>query len=317
MGTIPDWRPIYYQWEQVQLPYYVPDTEPARRDIAAQYMTISRLDQGIGLVLKELRDYLNDTLIVYTSDNGPPFPSGRTNFYEPGIAEPLLISSPTSRRKNEVTSAMASHLDLMPTFLDWFNITYETDQVSNPENDLETNTIGSFHDELILTGKSLLPILNSEPPNNEDDAIFGSQNFHEITMNYPMRLIRTRRYKLIHNINYQSFFPIDQDFYVSPTFQDILNRTLNHEPLPWYKNLNLYYKRMEWELYDLRKDPSESRNLINNKQFDAIRMKLQKRLNDWLVKTNDPWRCAPHGVLQDKGPYKDTPQCLTLAQPDI
>lgn len=38
-------------------------------------------------------------------------------------------------------------------------------------------------------------------------------------MYYPMRAIRTKRYKLIHNINYKMPFPIDQDFYVSPTFQ--------------------------------------------------------------------------------------------------
>lgn len=46
MGTIPDWHPIYYQWDEIDIPYYVPDTEPARRDLAAQYTTISRLDQG-------------------------------------------------------------------------------------------------------------------------------------------------------------------------------------------------------------------------------------------------------------------------------
>lgn len=47
MGTIPDWYPIYYQWEQVKVPYFVQNTEAARRDISAQYTTISRLDQGI------------------------------------------------------------------------------------------------------------------------------------------------------------------------------------------------------------------------------------------------------------------------------
>lgn len=57
------------------------DTEAARRDIAAQYTTISRLDQGVGLVLKELEaaGHLDDTLIIYTSDNGPPLPAARTN----------------------------------------------------------------------------------------------------------------------------------------------------------------------------------------------------------------------------------------------
>lgn len=49
--------------------------------------------------------------------------------------------------------------------------------------------------------------------------MFASQTHHEITMYYPMRAVRTRRYKLIHNLNYGMPFPIDQDLYVSPTFQ--------------------------------------------------------------------------------------------------
>ena len=51
---------------------------------------------GIGLILNELKlsGHLEDTLIIYTSDNGIPFPSGRTNLYDPGMAEPMLVSSP-------------------------------------------------------------------------------------------------------------------------------------------------------------------------------------------------------------------------------
>lgn len=111
MGTIADWNPIYYQWEQVKVPYYVQNTEAARRDIAAQYTTISRLDKGtqnfenvhphfsyiiyiiyinflgVGLVLEELNnaDFKDNTLVIYTSDNGIPFPNGRTNLYDPGL----------------------------------------------------------------------------------------------------------------------------------------------------------------------------------------------------------------------------------------
>ena len=35
--------------------------------------------QGVGLVLAELegRDLLGDTLVIFTSDNGPPFPLGK------------------------------------------------------------------------------------------------------------------------------------------------------------------------------------------------------------------------------------------------
>lgn len=43
-----------------------------------------------------------------------------------------------------------------------------------------------------------------------------------------------------------------------------------------------------------------------------VRMRLAARLAEWQTITNDPWRCAPHGVLQDKGEFKNDPQCMTL-----
>lgn len=57
----------------------------------------------------------------------------------------------------------------------------------------------------------------------EERSVFASQTHHEVTMYYPMRAVRTKRYKLIHNLNYKMPFPIDQDLYVSATFQVIIN----------------------------------------------------------------------------------------------
>uniref|UniRef100_A0A0A9WTF1 N-sulfoglucosamine sulfohydrolase n=2 Tax=Lygus hesperus TaxID=30085 RepID=A0A0A9WTF1_LYGHE len=203
-GLIPDWTPVIYRPEDVFVPYYVQDTPAAREDIAAQYTTISRLDTGVGLVLEELRvtDLLKDTLIVYTPDNGIPFAAGRTNIYDSGSAVPLLISSPRkSARRNEVTNYLTSLVDLAPTILDWYGL---------------LNSCG-----VKFPGKSLLPLLQKEKPQS-NPKIFYSHSLHEVTMYYPMRAIRTKRYKLIHNLNFNSPFPIDQDLYVSPSFQDFL-----------------------------------------------------------------------------------------------
>ncbi|XP_027482147.1 N-sulphoglucosamine sulphohydrolase isoform X3 [Zalophus californianus] len=111
MGRIPDWTPQAYDPQDVLVPYFVPDTPAARADLAAQYTTIGRMDQGVGLVLQELRGagVLNDTLVIFTSDNGIPFPSGRTNLYWPGTAEPLLVSSPEHmKRWGQVSEAYIS-----------------------------------------------------------------------------------------------------------------------------------------------------------------------------------------------------------------
>lgn len=87
---------------------------------------------------------------------------------------------------------------------------------------------------------------------------------------------------------------------------------MNKQPLPWYKSLDRYYKRDEWELYDLRADASELVNLASKPSMKEIRTNLEERLNKWLTLTEDPFRCSPHGVLQDKGEFKDNPQCMTL-----
>lgn len=156
---------------------------------------------------------------------------------------------------------MSSLLDIYPTVLDWFNISLAS---SNENNGV------------LFTGKSLLPLLDTEPVEN-NSAVFMSQSYHEVTMNYPMRAVRTKRYKLIHNLNYQAAFPIDQDFYVSPTFQDLLNRTVQSQPLPWYKTLFKYYHRSEWELFDLKSDPYEIKNLAGNKDVQQIEEDLKQR----------------------------------------
>lgn len=121
------------------MPPFVPDTPAARADLAAQYTTINRMDQGgspalgraggaaappsplssaplsagIGLVLQELSQagFLNSTLVIYTSDNGIPFPGGRTNLYRSGTAQPLLLSSPEHPRSwGRVSPAFATLL---------------------------------------------------------------------------------------------------------------------------------------------------------------------------------------------------------------
>ncbi|KAM8704852.1 hypothetical protein ACLKA7_009329 [Drosophila subpalustris] len=295
MGTIPDWKPIYYDWRNLEVPAWLPDTDVVRQELSAQYMTISRLDQGVGLMLRELQasGLAEETLVIYTSDNGPPFPGGRTNLYEHGIRSPLIVSSPQpDDRRHETSAAMVSLLDIYPSVLDALQLL--------PPNGTR------------FSGQSLLPVLQKEPQPQENDSVFGSQSYHEVTMAYPMRMVRNRRYKLIHNLNYWADFPIDQDFYTSPTFQQILNATINKQPLPWYRTLRQYYQRPEWELYDIKADALERINLVDKPKYSSILRQLQQKLYKWQVETEDPWRCAPHAVLQDQGVFKKDPVCLTL-----
>ena len=131
-------------------------------------------------------------------------------------------------------------------------------------------------------------------------------------MYYPMRVLRNKQYKLIQNLNNQMPFPIDQDFYLSPSFQDLLDRTRRKLPLHWFKTLKDYYYRDAWELYDISQDPKEQRNLAYVKDYQGVLQGLKGQLKQWQNVTDDPWICAPGGVLENKGAYKENPQCMSM-----
>lgn len=192
------------------------------------------------------------------------------------------------------SSAVISLLDVAPTILDWFNIPMPRSY------DYFTSESGlaSSREPVIGVGRSLLPILKSEPcPGSGWDEVFASQTLHEVTMYYPMRAIRTRQYRLIHNMAYRMPFPIDQDFYASPTFQDVLARTHLNKSLPWFTTLHDYYYRSSLELYDVVNDPEERKNLADDSQYRTLTELLSKQLLAWQNSTNDPWICAQNSVI--------------------
>ncbi|CAG5929038.1 unnamed protein product [Menidia menidia] len=250
---------------------------------------------GIGLVLGELRaaGYENDTLVIYSSDNGVPFPNGRTNLYGPGAAEPLLLSSPEHRgRWGGASPALVSLLDITPTILDWLSVPF-------PAHSLPGGPV-------LLTGRSLLPALVSEP--RDWTTVYSSQSLHEVTMYYPMRSVRRGPFHLLQNLNFLMPFPIDQDLFVSPTFQDLLNRTRGGRPTHWFKGLHQYYYRERWELFDTRTDPLETENLAALASHRGVLQDLRQRLQKWQWATADPWVCGPGHVLENRL----EPQCRPL-----
>jgi len=185
----------------------------------------------------------------------------------------------------------------MPTILDWFDIPSKLPS-GNAGDGSSAATCRTVVDKWCLPGRSLLPVLKSEPSSGSGwDEVFASQSLHEITMYYPMRAIRTRQYRLIHNMAYRMPFPIDQDFYASPTFQDLLARTHYNKSLAWFTTLHDYYYRSSLELYDVEHDPEERNNLASDTRYRALTQSLSKQLLAWQNATSDPWICAQNSVL--------------------
>lgn len=261
---------IEYDPGDVIVPQHLPDIPQTRQQLAAYYQSVSRMDQGVGMVLDELREAgeYDDTLIIYLSDNGIPFIGAKTTLYEPGIRLPLIVRAPNQANRGGTNNAMVSWIDIMPTILDWAGVSWPPS--------------GAGYD---LPGRSVLPILDESQPTGWD-TVFASHVMHEITMYYPMRVVRTRGHKLIMNIAHELTYPTAADLYYSDTWQYVKQ---NPETKLGEKSVNTFLHRPKWELYDLNEDPHELRNVATEPAYEDVFNDLKERLRKFQRETDDPW----------------------------
>ncbi|HSW45306.1 MAG TPA: sulfatase, partial [Phycisphaerae bacterium] len=259
-GTVAEYQP-----EEIAVPPWLPDTPEVRRELAEFYQSISRMDRGVSLIVDALKDtgHENDTLVIYVSDNGPPFPGAKTTLYDPGIHLPLIIASPGQSRRGITSQAMVSFVDIAPTILEFAGVA--------PSKE--------------VARRSLLPIIDEENPAGRD-IVFASHNFHQVTMYYPMRMIRTRQYKYILNLAHCLEYPLASDLWGSRTWQGILSS--GGKRYGQRTTAALLHRPRE-ELYDLRKDPDEVHNLAGDPGHADTLARFRAELQKWQEDTADPW----------------------------
>lgn len=256
-----------YEPRDVLVPPFLPDTPSCRAELAQYYQSVARLDQGLGRLFQILKDAgkYEDTLIVFVSDNGIPFPGAKTTCYEPGIRLPCIVRHPDAKTRGVVNQALLNWADITPTILDYAKVTPR---------------------EARLHGRSFASIVDQENPPGWDE-VYASHTFHEITMYYPMRVVRDRRYKLIWNIAHPLPFPFASDLWSAATWQDFLKK--GPDAQYGQRTARAYQYRAPFELYDLEHDPHEIHNLANQAQYASLLNDYKAKLKAFQKRTADPW----------------------------
>jgi N-sulfoglucosamine sulfohydrolase len=265
--SYPGVEAVHYDPADVIVPSFLPDTPACRAELAQYYESVSRVDQGLGRlvdVLKKAGKY-DDTLIIFISDHGIAFPGAKTTVYEPGLGSPCIVRRPEQNRRGGASQAMVSWVDITPTILDF---------------------AGALDGKQKFHGRSFLRAIDEERPAGWDE-IYASHTFHEITMYYPMRVVRTRRYKLIWNLAHPLPFPFASDLWEAPTWQDAYRR--GSDALYGKRTVQAYLKRPQFELYDLEADPDEVQNLAADPKHAEPLAELKGKLKAFQQRTNDPW----------------------------
>ena len=152
-------------------------------------------------------------------------------------------------------------------------------------NSVSSDYAGATPNNSTFHGRSFRPVMQ-EPNRPGWDETYASHTFHEITMYYPMRVIRGRRYKLIWNLASGLSFPFATDLYASETWQGIVR---SGNPIYGKRSVDAYLHRSVFELYDLESDSHEVNNLAEIPEYREILVSLQDRLRAYQKDTQDPW----------------------------
>lgn len=144
---------------------------------------IVAVDESVGVLLDCLQrlGVLDDTLVIYTSDNG--FFLGEHGWYdkrfmdEPSIRVPLLVRYPREVPASKIDEHIVLNIDFAPTILDFAGV--------------------EIPDE--MQGRSLRPLLQGKAPKDWRVAFY--YRYYEYPQPHrvlPHYGVRTERYKLVH-----------------------------------------------------------------------------------------------------------------------
>lgn len=252
----------------VTVPPFLVDDEATRRDLADYYDEISRLDGHVGeiVALLKKRKQLENTLIVFVSDNGMPFPRAKGSVYDTGIRTPLVFSWGDQIEAGSVfDKSLVSTIDLAPTLLDAAGI-------AKPEP---------------MYGESLLPLLRGDA-NSSRGHIF-SERHYKRSDEY-LLTVRSATHKLISigDINATQPLITVGEVYTSPSWYALKEKERAGTLTPAQQRF-LENPRAEIELYDLAADPHELVNIADNPENQTIVRDLLGRLQQLRRETNDPY----------------------------
>jgi arylsulfatase A-like enzyme len=248
---------------KVRLPAFLPDDPEVRSDLANYHDEIARMDGECGDVFRLLREQglWDNTIVIFTGDNGMPFPRAKGTGYDAGIKVPLIVRWAGHTKPGTVRTELMSHIDMAPTLLDFAG-------VPKPAK---------------MQGRSFRPLLEGKAYEERREA-YVTRNWHD---NFdPSRSIRTAQYKLIYNAAPATPYRPIRDLAESPTWQAYYRLFRAGKLAPEHLRL-MEPARPLFELYDIVADPNEFNNLASVPGKQEVLASLKRKLSDWMHDTYD------------------------------
>lgn len=247
---------LYVAHPQPHVPLFVSDKFKGKSEKGLYGDVIMEIDWSVGQILETLKQEGLDenTLVIFTSDNGPwlnygehsgsalPLREGKGTALEGGQREPAIARWPGKLQRGKTISTPMMNIDVLPTLAE---------------------VTGSALPQQTIDGKSVWKIWTGETSESPQEAYYFYYHVNEL---------QGVRYK-----NWKLYFP--------HTYRSLNGREGGKGGLPVpYENL----KFEEIALYDLSKDISETNNVAADypevvEEIKALANGMRQRLGDALT----------------------------------
>ncbi|MDA9067718.1 sulfatase [Flavobacteriaceae bacterium] len=255
-------EPITVDKNILKIPAYYPDIHEVRNDIAIKYSNIQEMDRQVGEIISDLEqdNLLNKTIIFFWSDHGGNLLRQKRAVGNSGLKVPLIVRFPDGYRSGEEDDRIVSLMDLGPTTMSLLGI--------KPPS--------------FLDGKAFLGKFETKP---RSYAFGSADRFDESTD--MQRSVIDGRYVYIKN-----FMPelplIYRNKYREQVSMNkkIIQMSNDNELIGDSKYIFMKTKQTE-ELYDLKYDPYEVKNIANNPEYNDKLIELRDALKSWQNEIDD------------------------------
>ncbi len=272
--------PDSYDTQNLKVPPYLIDVATTRKQLTKYYAEITFLDQQVGNVLDILKNTgkEDNTVVIFTSEQGAQFPFAKWTCYENGLKTDFIVRWPGKIKPNTRSKALAQYVDVVPTLIQIAGGNPDTVHTGRPD----------VYGHQGFDGKSFMAVLlgTTDKFRNYVYGVHTTLGIIGAQDPYPIRSISDGRYKYIRNLNAEVEFSN-----ITKTPRD--NGLMNAWFLAAKKDssialrANFYYSRPPVELYDLQYDPYELHNLAGDSKYDGIVKKLKQELETWMKQQGD------------------------------
>lgn len=257
----------------IKLPPNLADTPRTRQDFSAYLAEITYMDGQVGEILKVLEESgkANDTLVLFTSEQGSQFPGCKWTNWDTGIHTGLIARWPEKIEGGRTTDAVVQYADILPTLL---------------------TLAGGDCSEKPYDGRSFAGVLRGEETSHRQYA-YGLHNNIPEGPRYPIRTVTDGEWRYIRNL-------LPEEIYIEKHLMGIKGTGALNNPYwatwvrdSWnnphtYKVVRRYMRRPAEQLYHTAEDPYEMSNLAGTPEFSEIQKKLSMELDRWMKRQGDP-----------------------------